>query len=230
MDISGRGVAAKRCIPCAARYTLETNRIRARNRLRKIRNDPHRKDEIRALDRAKHEKLMADPKARERKNKGQREYHQQRYKSDPEFRERKLERERHRRATDAAYRERERQRHRLRKPWDATVTAEAIDGLLQAQAHCCPRCGDRFDENEAGRPTYHLDHIIPLSKGGPSTLTNLQLLCPPCNMAKGDKIEAQTPTPEKIAAEGSSRGVGLIAGSKRADFALLRADFARNVR
>ena len=32
---------------------------------------------------------------------------------------------------------------------------------------------------------YHVDHINPIAKGGTSWPSNLQLLCPPCNMSKG---------------------------------------------
>lgn len=33
------------------------------------------------------------------------------------------------------------------------------------------------------------DHIIPLSKGGPNTLDNLQTMCVRCNGKKADKID-----------------------------------------
>jgi len=33
----------------------------------------------------------------------------------------------------------------------------------------------------------HLDHVIPLSRGGTNTDDNVQLLCAPCNLSKGSK-------------------------------------------
>lgn len=44
----------------------------------------------------------------------------------------------------------------------------------------CVQCG-------AGA-NLHFDHIIPVAKGGATTVDNLQVLCAPCNMAKGAKI------------------------------------------
>lgn len=32
---------------------------------------------------------------------------------------------------------------------------------------------------------HHIDHIIPLAAGGDNEPSNLQLLCPPCNLSKG---------------------------------------------
>lgn len=34
----------------------------------------------------------------------------------------------------------------------------------------------------------HLDHIVPLAKGGSHTDENVQLLCPDCNLSKGAKL------------------------------------------
>jgi 5-methylcytosine-specific restriction endonuclease McrA len=38
---------------------------------------------------------------------------------------------------------------------------------------------------------FHLDHIIPLSKGGRNEDKNIQLTCPTCNMKKGGKDPIQ---------------------------------------
>lgn len=54
-----------------------------------------------------------------------------------------------------------------------------------------------------------LDHVFPHSLSGPFRLTNLQLLCQPCNLAKGSNFidyrpfhpsTRSTKTPEQLAA------------------------------
>ena len=52
--------------------------------------------------------------------------------------------------------------------------------------------GDHFPCALTGRPidfnkpeTYEYDHIQPISRGGDNTLSNLQMLCPEANQAKG---------------------------------------------
>jgi 5-methylcytosine-specific restriction endonuclease McrA len=41
--------------------------------------------------------------------------------------------------------------------------------------------------------TYHVDHIIPLSKGGSNGPENLVISCPRCNHRKQDKLPHEWP-------------------------------------
>ena len=64
------------------------------------------------------------------------------------------------------------------------VTRHIEDTLLWAQdGKCEPKYGCGRPFTEAGG--HHLDHRVPLSKGGLHDDENLQLLCPACNSAKG---------------------------------------------
>lgn len=44
----------------------------------------------------------------------------------------------------------------------------------------CQYCGDLS-------PGGHIDHVIPLSRGGTDSIENLKWSCPTCNLSKGDK-------------------------------------------
>src|SRR5262245_21625774 len=41
--------------------------------------------------------------------------------------------------------------------------------------------------------TFHLEHILPSSRGGPTVLENLAWACPSCNLHKADRVEATDP-------------------------------------
>jgi 5-methylcytosine-specific restriction endonuclease McrA len=60
-------------------------------------------------------------------------------------------------------------------------TATEITGLLQKQKCKCANCKVSL---KAG---YHADHIMPLARGGSNWISNIQLLCPTCNMRKSAK-------------------------------------------
>jgi 5-methylcytosine-specific restriction endonuclease McrA len=47
----------------------------------------------------------------------------------------------------------------------------------------CQYCGKRFQTSELS-----LDHVVPLSRGGPSTWENVVCACLPCNVRKGNKL------------------------------------------
>lgn len=41
--------------------------------------------------------------------------------------------------------------------------------------------------------TFHVEHIIPRSRGGSSDLENLAWACPGCNLHKSDRVEIFSP-------------------------------------
>lgn len=66
---------------------------------------------------------------------------------------------------------------------EGTHTSEDVERLLQSQRHRCAACGGCVASG------YHVDHKVPVSRGGSNWPDNLQILCPRCNLSKG----ARTP-------------------------------------
>jgi 5-methylcytosine-specific restriction endonuclease McrA len=69
---------------------------------------------------------------------------------------------------------------------DGTVTLEAEKILYEQQNGLCDYCGCSLEDS--GK---HLDHIVPISRGGLHTITNVHWTCPTCNMSKGDRLEEE---------------------------------------
>ena len=67
---------------------------------------------------------------------------------------------------------------------DGTVTLKFEQELLEKQNYKCAYCG--VDLNVTGK---HLDHIIPISRGGLHTANNVHWTCPKCNTSKNNKLE-----------------------------------------
>ena len=55
--------------------------------------------------------------------------------------------------------------------------------ILRRDGFKCVRCG----RGSADGVKLHVDHIVPVSRGGKSTMDNLQTLCEDCNCGKGNK-------------------------------------------
>jgi 5-methylcytosine-specific restriction endonuclease McrA len=56
-------------------------------------------------------------------------------------------------------------------------TADDAERIMDSQRGKCACCGIKLRK-------FHVDHIIPLARGGSNAPDNIQILCPPCNMNK----------------------------------------------
>lgn len=59
------------------------------------------------------------------------------------------------------------------------LSSDIVKKLLKLQRGLCAAC--RCTLSKSGK---HLDHVIPLSRGGENSDVNVQLLCPTCNSQK----------------------------------------------
>lgn len=69
---------------------------------------------------------------------------------------------------------------------DGSITSETLEMLYEAQNGECYICG--CDLTQLKRRNQHLDHIVPLSKGGNHILNNVAWSCASCNFKKSNNI------------------------------------------
>lgn len=77
------------------------------------------------------------------------------------------------------------QAHRRRARLRAAVgdyTAEDVRAIYAQQGGRCWWCGVSVGDD------YHIDHRIPLVKGGSNDANNIVIACPSCNLSKGGKM------------------------------------------
>lgn len=71
------------------------------------------------------------------------------------------------------------------------MTWEEVVRVVETRAgHRCEYC--RMHQSLQGA-TFHVEHVIPNSRGGTDELDNLALACPSCNLHKSDRTEAADP-------------------------------------
>ena len=71
-----------------------------------------------------------------------------------------------------------------RRPPSRHIPRDVMLKVVRRDGHMCQLCGRNVSDNEL-----HLDHIIPVSRGGISTVENLRLLCAECNREKSDSLD-----------------------------------------
>jgi 5-methylcytosine-specific restriction endonuclease McrA len=71
-------------------------------------------------------------------------------------------------------------KHRAKDNWIEDVDRQIV---LERDEGICHICSDPVDPNE-----WHLDHVVPLSKGGTHEYANVAVSHPFCNESKGDKL------------------------------------------
>lgn len=67
----------------------------------------------------------------------------------------------------------------------AKVTRAMRYDVLRRDNFHCVRCGRGKEDGVK----LHVDHIVPVSRGGKSVMSNLQTLCEDCNCGKGNRYE-----------------------------------------
>lgn len=124
------------------------------------------------IEESRRKRRESDARRREKINATQRAY----YAKNPE-RWREYERE-WKAANPDTVNARNQRRRALKAALPADLTREDIAALRIAQKGKCAWCGDKAKLT--------LDHIVPVSKRGPHTRANTQMLCQPCNSRKSN--------------------------------------------
>lgn len=65
---------------------------------------------------------------------------------------------------------------------DGSITKQSLQELRELQNNKCYYCECELDFK--GKNKVHLDHHIPLSKGGPHSISNVKYTCRKCNLSK----------------------------------------------
>lgn len=76
----------------------------------------------------------------------------------------------------------ERRRRAREQGAAGTHTSDDIDAQLKHQKGRCYYCGEKVSND------FHIDHVIPLSRGGTDSPDNLVITCPTCNLRKSSKL------------------------------------------
>ncbi len=71
-----------------------------------------------------------------------------------------------------------------------TYTAQEVSEQFDRQKGRCYWCSKKLDKKKR---TYHVDHVIPLTRGGSNDISNVVIACPHCNMSRNDRLPHEWP-------------------------------------
>ena len=121
---------------------------------------------------------------RERKHTAKRQEQFKRYRQSEKGRAMKAEKDARYAKTEKgrfSKRKTEIKRRNSLKASDCTLTKEEWETIKAEHNHRCAYCGKKSKRLE-------MDHIIPVSRGGPHTMENIAPSCRKCNASKGNKL------------------------------------------
>ena len=78
-----------------------------------------------------------------------------------------------------------RNRRAIKRSAEGSHTSGDVKSIFESQRGKCATCEKNLFMT--GNKKFHVDHIMPLAKGGENDKYNLQCLCPTCNMRKNAK-------------------------------------------
>ena len=84
-----------------------------------------------------------------------------------------------------------RRAHKLNNPGSGGVSRRDWMRQVHLQGGRCYYCGTR-------PPLLHMEHVIPLSRGGRHALGNVVGACPPCNLSKHDRFHIEWRTHREV--------------------------------
>ena len=186
----GLNSICKKCGRDIARQYRQDNLERLREYDRNRRNSPEEKAAKAEYDRQRRaelgEQLLHQHRRKWKANKEKYNARQRQYYRENKKRTKQRVKDWVRDNPEKAKAQSERRRAReLNAPGD--FTGEDIERQYAAQKGRCFWCGCKVGD------TYHVDHVIPLSRGGSNDPDNLVIACPSCNCSKQDKLPHEWP-------------------------------------
>lgn len=73
-------------------------------------------------------------------------------------------------------------RYRIKSNKSNSYSAEDVKIAFRSQKGQCWHCGEKLGED------YHVDHLIPLARGGTNSPRNIVVCCKKCNLEKHAKL------------------------------------------